>query len=53
MNIRIKTDKQIDENDVASQIPKVLSKSEMYEAMAIKNPNLAYLKEGLGMQIEY
>lgn len=53
MNIRVKTDVQIDESAVASQIPKVLSKSEMYEAMAIKNPNLAYLKEGLGMQIEY
>lgn len=53
MNIRVKTEIQIDESLAASQIPKVLSKSEMYEAMAIKNPNLAFLKESLGMLIEY
>jgi DNA polymerase-3 subunit gamma/tau len=53
MIVRITTEIQEDESVVASQTNTVLSKSEMYEAMAIKNPNLAKLKEGVGMQIEY
>ena len=52
MLVRIVTELIIDE-EVNSKIPKVLSKSEMFEAMARKNPNLAKLKDGLGMQVEY
>jgi len=53
MRIRITTEIQIDKDIEKSQINTVLSKSEMYEVMATKNSNLAKLKEGLGMQIEY
>ncbi len=53
MVIRITTEIQEDEAIKNAQITKVLSKSEMYEVMAGKNPNLAKLRDGLGMQIEY
>ena len=53
MMIRITTEIQEDEAIKAAQNVTVLSKSEMYEAMAAKNPSLARLKDGLGMQIEY
>jgi DNA polymerase III subunit gamma/tau len=53
MIVRITTEIQEDEAVKNAQISKVLSKSEMYEVMAGKNPNLARLKDGLGMQIEY
>ena len=53
MRIRITTEIQIDKDIEKSQINTVLSKSEMYEVMATKNSNLAKLKDGLGMQIEY
>jgi hypothetical protein len=32
---------------------KVLSRSEIYDAMVANNPNLARLRDGLGLQIEY
>jgi DNA polymerase III subunit gamma/tau len=51
--VRITTEVQEDETVKASQNSVVLSKSEIYEVMAGKNPNLAKLKDGLGMQIEY
>jgi DNA polymerase-3 subunit gamma/tau len=51
-NVRITTEIQIDESMI-DNTPRALSKSEMYEAMATKNPNLARLKEGTSMQIEY
>jgi len=53
MVIRITTEIQEDEAVKASQNNTVLSKSEIYDAMAQKNPNLAKLKDGLGMTIEY
>ena len=53
MIVRITTEIQEDEAVLTAQQPKVLSKSEMYDAMAQKNPNLARLKEGLGLQVEY
>jgi hypothetical protein len=53
MIVRITTAIIEDEAVKAAQNTVVLSKSEMYEAMARKNPNLAALKDGLGMQIEY
>ena len=53
MIVRITTTIVEDESIKAAQNTVVLSKSEMYEAMARKNPNLAALKDTLGMQIEY
>ena len=53
MTVRITTEIQEDEAIKASQNITVLSKSEMFEAMAQKNPSLARLKDGLSMQIEY
>ena len=53
MIVRITMEIQEDENVIAAQKNTVLSKSEMFEVMASKNPNLAKLKDGLGMQIEY
>ena len=53
MIVRITTEIQEDEEVINAQKKTVLSKSEMYEVMAGKNPNLAKLKDGLGMQIEY
>ena len=53
MLVRITTAIVEDESIKAAQNTVVLSKSEMYEAMARKNPNLATLKDSLGMQIEY
>jgi DNA polymerase-3 subunit gamma/tau len=51
--VRITTEIQEDETIKATQNNVVLSKSEIYDLMAAKNPNLAKLKDGLGMQIEY
>ncbi len=52
MTIRITNEIRED----ASLMPeenKILSKSEMYEVMVSKNPNLAKLRDGLGLQIEF
>ena len=51
--VRITTEIQEDAEVISAQTVKILSKSEMYEAMVYKNPFLAKLKEGLNMQIEY
>jgi hypothetical protein len=53
MLVRITTEMIEDESTKNDQSNKVLSKTEMYEAMAAKNPMLAKLRDGLGMQIEY
>jgi hypothetical protein len=54
MIVRITMEIQIDEAIQAEQDKnKVLSKSEIFEAMATKNPSLSKLKDALGMQIEY
>jgi DNA polymerase III subunit gamma/tau len=53
MNVRVTTEIQEDETIKAQQNNVVLSKSEMYDAMAGKNPALAKLKDNLGMAIEY
>ncbi|MCW3121902.1 MAG: polymerase subunit gamma/tau [Flavipsychrobacter sp.] len=54
MIVRITMEVQEDEQMLA-ELKKnaVLSKSEVFDVMANKNPNLAKLKDGLGMQIEY
>lgn len=52
--VRITTDLREDDAAKAEQRKNtVLTKTEMYEAMAIKNPFVARLKESLNMQIEY
>jgi hypothetical protein len=51
--IRIITEIQEDKSVIAEQNKKVLSRSEMFEAMAHKNPSLGRLKDALNMTIEY
>ncbi len=53
MIVRVTTEIKEDPDVINAQKNTVLSKSEMYEVMAGKNPSLARLKDGLGMQIEY
>ena len=53
MVVRVTTKLIVEEDIQNAQRNTVLSKQEMYEAMAQKNPELAHLKEVLGMQIEY
>lgn len=43
----------VEERTAEDEGTRVLSKSEMFEAMAAVNPNLAKLRAGLGLQIEY
>lgn len=50
--LRITSEVRIDPASI-QPVEKVLSKPEIYEAMAAKNPNLARLKDGLNMQIDY
>jgi hypothetical protein len=54
MVVRITTEIQEDEEQKAEQLKNVvLSKSEIFDVMAEKNGQLARLKDGLGMSIEY
>ena len=53
MIVRITTEIREDEAVKASQNTMVLSKSEIYDAMTAKNPNLGKLKDALGMNLEY
>jgi len=50
--VRVTTEVRKDENALA-QHPAVLSKNEIFEVMAQKNPSLRALKEALNLQIEY
>ncbi len=50
--VRITTELREDEAAKPSQA-QVLSKQEMFEAMAAKNPLVAQLKEGLNLQLDY
>jgi DNA polymerase III subunit gamma/tau len=51
--VRITTEVQEDESIIASQNTVVLSKTEMFEVMAEKNPSLGRLKDALNLSIEY
>lgn len=51
--IRITTEAIIDESIVNAQKVTVLSKSEIFEAMATKNPSLYKLRDMLNLQLEY
>ncbi len=50
--LRVTSEIRIDTSNLKPQ-EKILSRPEIYEVMAAKNPNLAKLKEGLNMQIDY
>lgn len=50
--VRVTTEVKHDEQTQTFQ-PTVLSKSELYEVMVQKNPNLKLLKDALNLQIEY
>jgi len=51
--VRITTEVRKSEADNMPQQEKILSKTEVYEAMARKNPNLGKLKDALNLQIDY
>ena len=51
--LRITTEVREDKSFAQKEQTVVLSKQEMYEAMAKKNPNLDQLKNSLNLQIEY
>ncbi|MEI8279114.1 MAG: DNA polymerase III subunit gamma/tau [Bacteroidota bacterium] len=51
--VRVTTEVREDPDVLAAQQTTVLSKAEVFEAMATKNPDLARLKESLNMQIDY
>jgi DNA polymerase III subunit gamma/tau len=51
--VRITTEVRIDESQNNSPVEKVLSRNEMYDAMAAQNPELARLKDALNLQIDY
>jgi DNA polymerase-3 subunit gamma/tau len=51
--IRITTEVRKSEEDNMPPQEKILSKTEIYELMAQKNPNLAKLKDALNLQIDY
>ncbi len=52
MRIRVTTEVREDKS-LTEPANKVLSKNEMFEVMANRNPNLARLRDGMGLQIEY
>jgi len=51
--VRVTMEVQEDQSVIDSQTTKVLSRSEIYDVMASKNPSLGRLKDALGMQLEY
>ncbi len=52
MRIRVTTEVREDKS-LTEPANRVLSKNEMFEVMANRNPNLARLRDGMGLQIEY
>jgi DNA polymerase III subunit gamma/tau len=53
LNMIVRITTELRENDDAHPVNRILSKSEMFEAMVAKNPLLLKLKEVTGMQLEY
>lgn len=51
--VRVTTEVRLNEEIDAEQQQKVLSKQDMYEEMAAKNPALALLKDTLGLHLDY
>lgn len=52
IRVRVTTEVREDKS-LTEPTNRVLSKNEMFEVMATKNPNLARLRDGMGLQIEY
>ena len=52
MRVRVTTEVREDKS-LTEPANRVLSKNEMFEVMANRNPNLARLRDGMGLQIEY
>jgi DNA polymerase III subunit gamma/tau len=52
-NVRVTTELRKDKNVEDQQKPTVLTKTEVFEKMAEKNPNLQKLRDGLNLQIDY
>ncbi len=50
--VRLTTEVRVDADAAAAQ-PMVLSKQELFDAMARKNPQLVELKDGMGLQIDF
>lgn len=51
--VRVTTEVQEDENVIADQQQKVLSKQDIFEELVKKNPSLLDLRDGLGLQLDY
>jgi len=51
--VRVTTEIQENEDIMADQQQKVLSKQDMYDEMVAKNPDLARLKDTLGLHLDY
>ncbi len=51
--LRVTAEVREEPDAVAAETKVVLSKQEIYDVMASKNPNLAHLKDALNLQIEY
>lgn len=51
--VRVTTEVRKDESQAQSNLPVVLSKSEVFELMAQKNPNLLVLRDALNLQVDY
>lgn len=52
-HIRITTELRIDPNSSLNNLPKTLSRQEIFEQMAMKNPELLQLKEALNLQLDF
>lgn len=51
--VRVTTEVRREENETEMPQQKILSKNEVFELMAGKNPNLQLLKDALNLQIDY
>ncbi|MCB9045620.1 MAG: DNA polymerase III subunit gamma/tau [Chitinophagales bacterium] len=51
--VRVTTEIQEDEDIIAEQQTKVLSKQDMFDEMVAKNPDLGRLKDSLGLHLDY
>jgi len=52
-HIRITTELRIDPNSSLNNMPKTLSRQEIFEQMAMKNPELLQLKDVLNLQLDF
>lgn len=52
-HIRITTELRIDPNSSLNNLPRTLSRQEIFEQMAMKNPELLQLKDVLNLQLDF